>query len=260
MSKLIDMLDRVGQQSPTPIGFGPASRRSEGAPSMLLIGQLAGAQLSRNTTLSEAQVDALLVTLDSRDKRAIDRTAKTVTGRLWGARVSGLEEEQAQQLKAAGCDYVIFDAEATVASVLTDEELGKIIAVGPDLNEDVARAIQELPIDAILFSPQEELLPLTVQKLIDMQIVRGLVDKPFVIATPPELTPPELQAFRNADIAGLMFELSSTDHVAEMREALSNLPRRKPRARPRGAIVPQVPAGLARQDQGGEEEDDDNDF
>ena len=225
---------------------------------MMLIGRLAAKELSKNSHLWKAQVDALLIASDSWDKRPLDRIAKSLGDRLWGASVGGLDEEQAQRLKAAGCDYVVFDAEATAAGVLNDEDLGKILALGPDLSEDVARAIQELPIDAVLFSPQEGLLPLTVQRLIDIQLVRSQVDKPFVMAMPSELGQPELEAFRNTDVAGLAFEISSADRVAELRETISNLPRRKPRARSRDAIVPQVAAGFTRPEQGGEEEDDED--
>ena len=259
MSKFIDMLEKVGQQLPSPMGFSPASRHSEAAPQILLVGRLRAEELSKSPGLAEAGVDALLIALESWDKRALDRITKPLGDRLWGVGVSGINEEQARELKAAGCDYIVFDAEDTAAAVLNDEEMGKVIAVSPNLSEDVARAIYELPIDAALFSPEQGLLPLTVRKLIDIQLVRGLVDRPFVMAAPPDLGRPELEAFRNAGITGLMLELKSADHISEIREAISNLPRRKPRATPRGAIVPLVPAGFPQPDQGGEEEGDEDD-
>ena len=141
-----------------------------------------------------------------------------------------------------------------------DEDLGKLIHVDPDLDEDEARAIQELPIDGVLFSPPDDLLPLTVQKLIDFQLVRGLVDIPFVMATPAGLDSSDLEVFRNGGIAGLMLELTNQDAVAKTNEGIAALPRHRPRHKSREAAVPRIAAGFGLPGQGGGEDDEEGDF
>ena len=260
MSKLIDLLERVGEQTLAPMGFGTASQRGGGGPTIVLIGQLTAAAATKEPGLREAEVDAFLVSLDSPGKRSLDNVSKSLSDRLWGARVGEIDAELTTQLRERGCDFIVFDADKTAGAVLNDEETGKIITIGPDLSEEVARAIHDLPIDGALFSSREELHPLTVQKLIDLQIVRGLVDKPFVMVAPPQLDSADLEAFRNAGIAGLALQMTSPEAIAETRQALDNLPRRRPgsRSRPSRAFVPQVSFGPDLVEAGPDDDEDDD--
>ena len=56
-------------------------------------------------------------------------------------------KKQAKRLKEKGCDFVIFDIGETSASVLNDEDLGKLIVVKPGLKDDLAHALHALSID-----------------------------------------------------------------------------------------------------------------
>ena len=257
MSKLIDRLEKVGQHAPIPLGFSAASRRDEPAPEMVVIGRATSEDLAKKPDLAEANVYAILVSGDRWEGRVFNRVTKSLRERVWGVAVSGIDQDQAGKLQEKGCDFLVISAHDTAAGVLNNEELGKLLAVGPGLDEEVARAIQELPIDGALYSPEEPLLPLTVQKLIDVQIVRGLLDKSFVVAAPPDMGRTELQAFRDAGIGGLVVELSSTDAITRMNEAIADLPRRKTRPASRDAMVPHPFSGLGTHVHGDEEQDDD---
>lgn len=259
MSKFIDMLEKVGQLAPTPMGFGAATRRNNAAPQMAVVG-LVRPQSARD--VSDAQVDAFLVSLDSWDEGLLEQASDALGERLWGARVSGLSKEQAASLKEKGCDFIVFDAEGTAAAVLNDEEMGKVLAIGGALDEETARAIQDMPIDAVLFTPGKEMVPLTVQRLIDIQQVRCMVDKSFLMAAPAALTPDDLEGLRNAGITGLLVEVPSADAVAGLKQSIEGLPRRKPRSVSREAIAPRAPVGFdtARREEEEEEDDDEEDF
>jgi len=257
MSKLIDRLEKVGQSSPIPFGFSAKSRREEPVPEIVVIGRAKSQDLAKSPGLAEASVDAILVSGDSWEGRAFKRITDSLQGRVWGVAVIGIDQDQAGKLQTKGCDFLVFSAQNTAAGVLNDDEPGKLLAVGPGLDEDLARAIQELPIDGALYSPKEPLLPLTVQKLIDVQIVRGLMDKPLVVEAPPDMGRTELQAFRDAGIVGLVVDLSSTDAITRMNEAIADLPRRKTRPASRDAIVPHPFSGLGTHVHDDEEQDDD---
>ena len=236
MSKFIDRLEKVGYRKPTPIGFGAAARRDEADPQIMLLGHVSLDEVTKGRVL-KAEVDAFLVDLSSWDEGAIGGLAESLKDRLWGVGIDGIDADQAGLLKEAGCDFVVFQAEHTAAAVLNDEDLGKLISVDADLDEDVAHAIHELSIDGALFSPGGDLLPLTVQKLIEVQQVRGLVDKPFVMSAPSGLSPGDLEALRNVGITGLMVEVSSLKAVAGTRKAITGLPRRRPRPASRDLIA-----------------------
>ena len=258
MSKLIERLEKAGLQAPALMGFGPASRRDSSYPSIILIGRVTPDELAKGTGPSDAQVDAFMVSVSSWKAAPLDSIAPALRDRLWGVRVNGLDGERARQLKENGCDFVVFDADGTAAEVLNDEALGKVMAIGADLSEEAAHAIHELPIDGVLYSPDKDLVPLTVQRLIEIQQVRGLVDSPFVMAAASALGPPELESLRNAGIAGLVVETSSAEAIANTKEAIANLPRRGPSSKSSDAIAPRATTGFGMLGQGAEEEEEED--
>ena len=248
MSRLIDRLERVGQQAPTPFGFAAATRREESISQIMLIGRVNQDQMTdgkKGDSLSNAEVDSVLVSWSSWDKQVLERIGDALSDRLWGAQTDEIDQERAEQLKEIGCDFIVFKPETTAGAVLNDEDLGKVMALGSELTEEVARAIHDLSIDSALFSPKEEMLPLTVGKLIEIQKVRGLLDKPFLLNAPPDLEPAVLESLRNSGITGLVLELTSADAVASTKEAIADLPRRRPRPRSRSVpLVPQADIGF----------------
>ena len=244
MSKFIERLDKVGQETSAPLGFGTASRRDASSSNMMLVGTISSDGLSKNRGASEVEVDAIVVSLDSPEGKSIDGVVDSLKDRLWGVRVGAINEEQAAQLKEKGCDFVVFEIGETAAAVLNDEDLGKLVAVAPDLSEDLAHAIHELSIDGVLFSPEGDLLPLTIRKMVDIQMVRGLIGRHFLMAAPSNLGSSDLEVLRNAGIGGLVIDLSSTEDVSKTKEAIANLPRHKQKPRGRDAVVPQTSGGL----------------
>ena len=263
MSKLIEMLDKTSENSPSPLGFGAASGRIPTNPSIVLIGQATADEVTGNSALADSKADAFLVTMTSPDSNALDGIQKAFKDRLWGVRVGALSEEQASRLKEKGCDFVVFDPENTSAAVLNDEELGSIIAINADLDEETGGAITGLSLDAAIYAPGESLLPLTVQRLIEVQLVRGLVGKHFLISVPAGMTPSDFEALKSAGIAGMVMNLSSHEDIAKAKEAIGNIPNRRPKSRDRRGFSAQAPtAGFvaaSQQDTPEHDHDDDDD-
>lgn len=255
MSRLIEMLDKT-QSASEAIGFA-ASRRSAANPSIALIGRATAGELADNPALADAPADAVLVTLDASDAAAVGRVSAALKNAVWGARVGSVSAADARALKDAGCDFIVFDAEDTAAAALNDGDIGKILAFDPetpDFSEDAARAVRTLDIDGALFTPPDGLLPLTVQRLLNIQAARALVRRRSVLTAPTDLAAPDLEALRNAGIVGLVVSLAAAD-LARMRDAIAGLPRRRSPRGGRGTA--QAPAaGFARN----APPDDDDDF
>ena len=259
MSKFIDKLEKTALQLPTPLGFGAAARRGEQAPAIMLVGQATSRELTRKPSLADARVDAILVSPSTWKDNTLDRIKNTLGDRLWGVRLDGgVSEEQIGASKERGCDFVVFDAGNAPASLLNDDDLGKLIAVDGELEEHAARAIRGLTIDGAVYSPDAEVLPLTVQRLIEIQKVHGLIGNPFMMAVPPELAPAELEALRNAGITALLVGLSELDAITSTKEAIDKLPRSRPKSKSGGGIMPLVPSSVVPPSAGHEEEDDED--
>ena len=247
MSKLIDSLERVGQHAPASLGFGATSRSASPHPDIMLIGQTAAGTLLNDRSVLEAPVDAVMVLVDDWRKRSLDRIRSALKNRLWGVRADGIGESQAKDLRDRGCDFVVFGVDDTAAAVLNDDELGKIIAIDSELGGREARAIQGLPIDAVLLEPGDTLVPLTVRKLADIEQARQRIDKPFLVATSSELGAADLEVVRNAGIPALVVDLAAGDAIGRIKEAVTSLPRRtssSSRSSSRNAAVPQAPVGV----------------
>ncbi len=260
MSKLIDKLDETERIAPARLGFGTGSTREKPAPSILLIGRILPDQLARDKALSEVAVDAFLVDVGEWRDGAVDGVAAALGEHLWGVQVKGLGPQQVEELAESGCDFVVFDAAGAPAAILSAEDLGKVITIGPDLSEELARAVHDLPIDAILYTPQGEFRPRTVQDLIDLQAVRGLVEKLFVMASPLPLGKEELEALRGSNVAGLVVDASSPEAVSATSEAIRALPKRKARPGRADALVPRVAAGFGEDQHVHEDEEEEEEF
>lgn len=230
MSRLTDLLDKT-QTSAPGIGFA-ASRQASATPSIALIGRITAAELAENPSLADAPADALLVTLDASDSSAVERVEQALKDKMWGARVGSAGPDDAVALKEARCDFIVFDAEGTSAAVLNDDELGKVIAVGfddPEFDEDEAKAIRTLDIDCALLTPPEGLLPLTVQKLLSIQVMRATVRKRSILTAPAELGKAELETLRNVGVVGIAVSLADAgEETQRLKDDIASLPRRRP--------------------------------
>ncbi|MDA0770527.1 MAG: hypothetical protein O2821_09910 [Chloroflexi bacterium] len=260
MSKFVEMLEKTRDMTPEPMGFG-AARHSKRNPSIVLIGQASADDLEKNAKLADAQADAILLTVATSNEKALENASTVLKDKLWGVRVGSVTEQQAASLKEKGCDFIVFDPENTEAAVLNDEVLGKIIAVNSEIDEDTGQALHLLSIDCAMFTSDESLTPLTVQRLLDIEIVRGIVGKMFIMSAPADLGKSELEALRNGGVAGLVVNLSAAEDIANTKKTIDSLPRRPDRGR--GGLMAQAPTAgfgaFASANAPDEEEDDEDD-
>ncbi len=249
MSKLIDMLERASSPSQTPMGFGPASRRADERPALAIIGRALSSELEQDPGLAQADVDAVLVELHVRaQENAANGAFDALDGRIWGLSVD--ERVSTDVLAAAkerGCDFLALDSLAAPASLLSEEDMGKLVAVEDDLDERTAAAIRSLSFDGALYHPLEGLSPLNLGRLVAVQRAHRLLGNPFLVSASGELSKPDLKELRDAGIAGIVMELSGNDAIARTRESILGLPRIRPRPRQRRNVAPLVPSTQAGQ-------------
>ena len=250
MSRLIDIIEKAGLQSAPPLGFGAAAGKEQATPDLVLIESVSAEQIGDAASATSA-ADAIVV--DSSDPMD---GAQGIEDRVWGVRSSSFTLEQSTNLLGKGCDFVVFKSLETHAAVLNDEDLGVIAEVPADMDEESVRALMELQVDGVLFTPPLTELPLTIRALMAVQTLRGLTDKPLLVEAPDGLDSTELESLRLAGVNALIVGHGSGE-AASVRDALLSLPRRRERQQHRSALVPHTP-GPAPSPVYDEDEDEDD--
>ena len=259
MSKLLELMEKVGHEPPVAFGFSPASKKSEARPAMMLLGRYTPDQLAKSKNHDKTDIDAILLTVEEWNEEALGPVVESLEDIIWGVQLRSVDAAQAGQLRDRGCDFILIQPGDTAASVLLEEDLATLVPVEGSLSEETARAIHDLPIDAVVFTPGGDLAPLTVEKLMQYQSVLGMVSKPFLVSVPSALGGDELGPLRELGTVGLVLDSASQRAVSRIRKALGGLPKQKGRPNRGMALVPQVgPTAVEHNHE--EPDEDDEDF
>ncbi|MCL0060324.1 hypothetical protein M1N88_00330 [Dehalococcoidia bacterium] len=236
MSEFIKKLERISREKAQPLGFGGIARNKSSA--MMLIGQLPQAQAGIGNSISE-EVDALLFDVMDSDGLAKALSKEAIVPVPWGIRLGTADLGALAQLADAGCDYLVFKPEVP-ARIVAEERMGKVLEVDTSLGDSLARAIGQIPLEAILLRNDEE-SSLSVQQLLDYQRLIAFAGTLAIALLPADIS--DLEALWGIGVRGLVIDVSGEDRhekLAMVKEAIRKLPasRRKPRER----ISPILPA------------------
>jgi len=179
-----------------------------------------------------------------------------------GEQIRGVETdtgtiEEVTRAKEAGADFVVVPF--TGVAVPSDESTGKILQVDASITDIGLRAINELPVDAVLVEEEGD-LALTWQRLLAINRYTGLVSKPVLVKMADTATSDELHLVWEAGVSGLVVSVpAGTDGVAikALRQAIDALP--FPARKKKDKVAPTLPGvGVAPKEQEIEEPDEDD--
>ncbi|MBI4496302.1 MAG: hypothetical protein HY689_00150 [Chloroflexi bacterium] len=247
MSKLTEKLRKVGKSEPGPIGFGLFAPRAK-TPQLLLLAELPPAHDADAARQALADgADALLLgpTAD------LDRV-KGVLAAAGEAPVGGGLEghgvEVARALHEAGGDFLVLTSLDTPVAVLQLDGPAKLLEVDPDWGDTVLRAVEGLPLDAVLLRVAG---PCTLATWLTCLRVAGLTRRALLVALPGPVDGDALTSLRDAGASAVVVEPAA---VAAARRLIDTLPSPKRRREHAEALLPAAPQ---RTPAPSEEEDDD---
>jgi len=194
---------------------------------------------------------ALLYITELKTGTAVLRKASQVAPDIpWGGWLQDRVAGELKPLREAGCDFVVFPADAPLA-MLENEEVGKILAVEATLGEGLLRALNTVPVDGVLITGKDS-DSLTWQHLLLCQRCSDLLSKPLLVLLPSRVTGNELRALWEAGVDGVLLEVPATqlqERIRELRQKIDeqtfSLPRRRQRVEPllpRIGLAPAIPA------------------
>jgi hypothetical protein len=245
MSKLIKKLREVSDNAAQPLGFRtvrPTSSRQ-----MLLIASVPQSRSGTIAQLAKTEIDAILIDnrnlKGSTDSRYFAAETGDIPVGLWLDLVS---EEYLEQFKRAGGDFLVFESGTAPATLLQEEELGKVLRVDPSQDESLLCAIDQLPIEVVLLDVKSEGDVLTISDLMYCQWLAGLVDKPLLVAAQQELTDKEILSLREVGVRGVVVELQEKqigDSLTRLSQAIKTLPPRTKKLSEKKALLPRLGYG-----------------
>jgi len=239
MSKLLDRLNQVSRAVPQPVGF----RTSQPAPSkprILLIASLAQADLDNLTDyMVGADAGLLRIPKLSSAAKILQKISQAMPDIPWGGWLMDSAQEGIKQTAKIGVDFVVFPAASTPLAILQDNKTGKVLEVESSLSEGSLRAVNELPVDAVLIANGASDF-LTWHHLILFQRFANMLTKPLLVSLPSKVTSAELQALWEAGVDGVVveIEIGEPDRLNGVRQLVDKLAfssRRK-----RGKIEPSL--------------------
>ena len=241
MARFTDLLGKAGRRDSEPMGFGRAERRAEKVPDILVVGRIDPDDLSVLDAL-RAPVDALLLEMEDLSEDLLESASSALSGLLWGLRTSALPSGKVESLKAAGADFVVFDAAGTPGSVLTDDDLGKFLTVATDMDDETSRAVQTLPIDGVAMAMDADAIPLTVESILRFHkaITSGAHAIVFSDFDPKALSSGDLEAMRGSGVSALALPTTDSGGLEKLCDAIRQLPEPRLIQDDRIALIPQV--------------------
>jgi hypothetical protein len=226
MSLLIEKLTKQRQNEPQPMGFGFLLGKAKTEKTqMLLIAELMADNWEKLADSLKA-ADAVLLDVSKVDDMGVVEKACQVKD----APPAGgwLKSSAAAVLKKAlttECDFVAFSPGAPV-SLTQKEKLGRILEIDINLPDSLMRAAGDLPVDAVITTGKASELNLTISRLMQIQRLLHLVNKPLLSAIPDNLGLAELQSLWDMGVAGVVVEISddkSLSALTELRAAIDKL-------------------------------------
>jgi len=246
MSHLKDILRKASPATVPAMGFRPAAPTK---PRMVLIAAINEALSEMNTQIQGA--DAIIISTDIKP-----RGLKTLTKTLsvpWGIWIITTAQEN------AAADFVIFEPEKAGLNLISNENLGKIIAIEPLCDNNILHGISELPADAVILkrAPQDDL---TWLDLLQCRRLATITTKPLLVPVASDTPPTHLKALWEAGVDGLVVVATAGCTLLDLRKKMDTLDlsgRRKGlRARPLVPLMASAPspAHCDEDDEGEEEE------
>jgi hypothetical protein len=240
MSRLIDKFHQAAQVASPPMGFRVA-RLAATPPKALLVASLEVGK-TENTVDSLEYADAVLLhsetTLAARPLQKIAAAFKDIP---WGLY---LEADGAERTTAteAGVDFFVFPADGQVFETSKDDKAGKILRVESSMDDGLLRAVNFLPVDAIIVdNASGENAPLVWHQLMIYRHLSLLFSRPMIVPVPADISEKDLKALWDAGMDGILVEIDAekAPQLKELKRKLDGLPARVDRKREK--MEPRLP-------------------
>jgi hypothetical protein len=252
MSKFVDKLKHVSH-GVQPMGFRAAAT-APSKPRMLLVAVVPQVDTEHPADIvAGADAGLLSMARPGSGAKALEQMSQAVPDIPWGG---WLKEIGKEGVGKVGGDFIVFPAEKAALAMPDDEERGKILEVEPWLEPGLLKAIDSLPVDAVLIAAEDKQF-LTWHHLMLFQRCANILSKPLLVLVPPEVTSGELAALWEVGVRGVVVRAGVEGKIAGIRQMLDKLPVPSVDKRNKaGPLLPRVGGGTGAVSEEEEEEEE----
>jgi hypothetical protein len=247
MSELIEKFKKASSGTAQPMGFRVA-RPSAALPKLLLIAGLKSALPDKPGDCVDG-ADAVLVRLEETPgEKTMRKMAESLDHLPWGLYLEDDSDGLIEKAGKSGLDFVVFSTADRVGAMPKDKKIGKVLEVESAMDDGLLRAVNDLPVDAILISDGPESGPLLWHQLMIFQHLANLLPKPLIVPAPIDLSEEELQALWEAGVDGVLMaaDVEKTGGFKGLRQTIDKLPPRTGRKSGRTPVMLPRAAGEER--------------
>jgi len=214
-------------------------------PKLLLITSLTQVNVDGLADYVAGADGGLLHIHQSSEAKTLQEVSQAISDIPWGAWLRDSGQVEMDDIVKAGCDFVVFPAAKTSLAIYQNDAVGKILEVEASLSDGLLRAINDLPVDAVLIAGEPgEGYFLTWHQLMLFQHFGNLLTKPLLVPIPSNATANELQALWEAEVDGVIIEVEAgqpAGRVSELRQAIDKLTfPSHPKRRKAEALLPYI--------------------
>ncbi|MDO8670218.1 MAG: hypothetical protein Q7O66_02165 [Dehalococcoidia bacterium] len=244
MTKLVDKLRKISMGETHRMGFGNVQAAAAKIPAIAIIASIPRPDVGLAQMALASEADAILIQVSdlSSESLLLQETVKAAGDSPCGVRLAAPLLEDVGKLTAAGADFLVLEAQTAPSSILSKEEIGRVIAIDPYLEDSLLRAIDRLAIDAVILELKqgnEEFL--TVREFLACRRIVDMVRKPLILVVSPKLSTEDLVSIRDLGIESLLVDFvgpSSQALMSRLRAAIAGLPPRRKAKESRDVMLP----------------------
>jgi len=213
---------------------------------MLLIASLAQTENVDSMVDYITGADAVLLHIAKSDlgAKVLQKMAQPLPDMPWGGWLGDIDKKRMGVMVKSGCDFVVFTTDSEVPAIDQDDKIGRILQVESLLNEGLLKAVNELPVDAVLTASEQGKDSLTWYHLMLFQRFANLLAKPLLVSIPVNVTASELKVLWELGVDGVVVGVSSGQpmrRLEEIRKAIDDLTSLPPRKRGKAeALLPHI--------------------
>ena len=228
MSKLIELIGRLGQQSAQPIGFGALTGRVEASPTMALIGDASQGDFTGGMDEEMAEVLDALLFMGAESKSILANSFDESL--IWGVSCGKLSVDELDALEEAGCDYFVIDPQTAPAGVVGRPDVGTFVMMSEAADRETAVALRSLGVDGTLNTSAVGSGDLTFDSLVQLTKVGASTGGVMLVRVESDVSLTDLGALRDAGVDGVVVSAGTQagkDLLKQLSKSIRELPPRR---------------------------------